>query len=156
MCDGGSGHPYGCSRIFPVSMNSSSIMQSTLSSDVEIAGTITFKGDLQFDSQLSDGDLVGENLVVGPHANVRGNIQVTSLILHGAVTGDVFVTGRCELKGSANLVGSLTTSRLVMEEGATLIGDAEITPNPKTRPTPPKPASKEFLIGNASLRAQKP
>ena len=39
------------------------------------------------------------------------------------------VTERCELKGSANLVGSLTTNRLVMDEGASMIGKAEITPN---------------------------
>lgn len=112
---------------------------STLLHDIEISGTLTFRGELTFDGQLRDGDLVGEALIVGPKARIQGNIQAASLVLHGSVTGDVLVTGRCELKGSANLVGSLVTNRLVMDEGATLIGAAEITPETKSRPAlPPK------------------
>jgi len=138
-------------------MNSATDKLSTILPDVEITGTVTFKGDLNFDGQLRAGDIIGENLVVGPRANIQGNIQATSLILFGSVTGDVLVTGRCELKGSSNLVGSLTTNRLVMDEGATLIGSAEITPNTKSRPLPPKetPPSAGFPSGMASLKAQK-
>jgi cytoskeletal protein CcmA (bactofilin family) len=113
---------------------------STILSDVEITGTITFKGELNFDGHLRNGDLIGDSVIIGPRARIQGNIQAASLILHGAVTGDVLVTGRCELKGSANLVGSLTTNRLVMDEGATMIGKAEITPDTKNRPPLAKPA----------------
>ena len=94
---------------------------STILSDVEITGTLTFSGELHFDGQLHDGDIIGETLVLGPKRRVQGNIQAAALTLHGSVTGDVLVTGRCELKGSASLVGSLTTNRLAMDEGATLI-----------------------------------
>src|SRR5580698_8872751 len=113
---------------------------STILQDVEITGTVKFKGELHFDGQLRDGDLIGDSIVIGPRARIQGNIQADSLILHGSVSGDVLVTGRCELKGSANLVGSLTTNRLVMDEGATMIGKAEITPDMKARPqVPAKP-----------------
>lgn len=139
-------------------MNSLNERNSTLLQDVEITGTMTFKGELSFDGQLRDGDIIGEALVVGPKARIKGNIQVASLILHGSVTGDVLVTSRCELKGSANLVGSLTTNRLVMDEGATLIGNAEITPDPKNRPTPPKPPvpGSSFPAGAESARPLRP
>ena len=111
---------------------------STILSDVEITGTLNFSGELHFDGQLHDGDIIGETLVLGPKARVQGNIQAGALTLHGSVTGDVLVTGRCELKGSASLVGSLTTNRLAMDEGATLIGRAEITPDTKGRTLPPR------------------
>jgi cytoskeletal protein CcmA (bactofilin family) len=111
---------------------------STILSDVEITGTLTFSGELHFDGQLHDGDIIGESLVLGPRARIQGNIQAAALTLHGSVTGDVLVTGRCELKGSASLVGSLTTNRLAMDEGATLIGRAEITPDTKGRTLPPR------------------
>jgi cytoskeletal protein CcmA (bactofilin family) len=120
-------------------MNSERI--STILQDVEIHGTIKFKGELHFDGQLRDGDLIGDAVIIGPKAQIQGNVQADSLILHGSVSGDVLVTGRCELKGSANLVGSLTTNRLVMDEGATMIGKAEITPDTKNRPVPPKAAT---------------
>ncbi|MEP6670151.1 MAG: polymer-forming cytoskeletal protein [Chthoniobacter sp.] len=110
---------------------------SNILSDVEISGTIKFTGELTFDGQLRDGDIIGEILVVGPKARIQGNIQAAALTLHGSVTGDVLVTGRCELKGSASLTGSLTTNRLAMDEGATLIGKAEITPDTKGRTLPP-------------------
>lgn len=110
--------------------------QSNIQSDVEISGSIKFKGELTFDGQLKDGAISGEALIVGTNARIHGDIQTESLTLRGAVVGDVLVSGKCELKGSASLEGSLTTNRLVMDEGATMSGRAEITPDPK-RLTPP-------------------
>jgi len=109
---------------------------SAVLNDVEITGTITFTGDLSFDGKLQQGDMNGEDLVLGSKARIDGNISADSLVLHGSVTGDVMVTGRCELKGSASLVGSLITNRLAMDEGATLIGAVEITPQSKTASLP--------------------
>ena len=118
-------------------MNPISDNKSNLLNDVEIVGSIVFKGELAFDGQLKNGDIKGGKLTVGPKARIEGNVETETLTLHGAVKGDVMVTGKCDLKGSANLVGSLTTNRLAMDEGATLIGQAEITPEAKKRPTPP-------------------
>ena len=111
--------------------------KSTILSDVEIVGSIKFVGELSFDGQLKNGNIKGGKLTVGPKARVEGNVESEALTLHGTVKGDVLVTGKCDLKGSANLVGSLTTNRLAMDEGATLIGQAEITPDPKKKATPP-------------------
>ncbi|HEX3870958.1 MAG TPA: polymer-forming cytoskeletal protein [Pirellulales bacterium] len=112
---------------------------STVLSDVEVTGTITFTGGLNFDGKLQKGDMDGEDLVIGARARIDGNINSATLVLHGSVKGDVMVTGQCELKGSASLVGSLTTNRLTMDEGATLIGAVEITPRANGREiVPPK------------------
>ncbi len=124
------------------SMNPNSDHKSSISSDVEITGSINFKGELSFDGRLKGGDIKGHTLTVGTNAKIEGNIEAEALALHGAVTGDVLVTEKCELKGSANLVGSLTTKRLVMDEGATLIGQAEITPQTRLQTPPPRPPSK--------------
>jgi cytoskeletal protein CcmA (bactofilin family) len=110
---------------------------STVLSDIEISGTVTFLGTLHFDGQLRNGDIVGEVLVIGPKGRIEGNVNASSLVIHGSVTGDVTVTGRCELKGSASLHGNLVTNRLSMDDGATFIGGATITPEGK--PVPPKP-----------------
>lgn len=124
---------------------------SNVLSDVEITGSITFKGDLVFDGQLKSGEIKGKNLTIGPNSKIVGGVESESLILHGTVKGDVLVGGKCELKGSASLVGSLTTNRLVMEEGATLIGQAEITPDP-TKKVVPAYEGAEFPSGLAALR----
>lgn len=113
---------------------------STVLSDIEISGNVTFLGTLHFDGKLRDGDLVGEVLIIGPKGQVEGNINASSLVIHGSVTGDVTVAGRCELKGSASLRGNLVTNRLSMDDGATFIGGATITPDGK--PAPAKPPGK--------------
>lgn len=113
-------------------MNPSSNRSSIILNDVEITGTITFQGELIFDGRLHEGEVIGEHLVIGATARIEGNVQVATLILHGSVIGNVLVTDRCKLTGSANLVGGLTTNRLAMDDGATLIGEAVITPDGKT------------------------
>lgn len=104
---------------------------SALSEDVQIDGSITFKGQLTFGGSLKNGTIKGEELVIAPKAHVEGRIETASLTLHGAVTGDVSVSGKCSLTNAAKLIGSLTTNRLVMDDGATFIGQAEITPDGK-------------------------
>ncbi len=130
--------------------------KSSILSDVEITGSVKFKGELSFDGQLKNGDIDGEALIAGERARIHGDIKADALLLRGTVNGDVLVAGKCELKGSANLVGSLTTNRLVMDEGATLIGDVEITPDGKKLPPLPATApASEFPTGVASLRNKK-
>jgi len=112
--------------------------QSSLLHDVEISGSVTFKGSLSMDCSLKNGEVKGEHLVVGPQAHIEGNIQSASLTLNGSVTGDVTVSEKCNLTSGAKLIGRLTTNRLVMDEGATFIGQAEITPDGKKHLPPPK------------------
>jgi cytoskeletal protein CcmA (bactofilin family) len=76
------------------------LTKSVLSQDVEITGSLTFKGELSFD-------------------------EVT---ISGTVKGNATVSQRCHLRASARLNGDLNTSRLIMEEGATFIGMSNITP----------------------------
>jgi len=133
-------------------MTPSNENKSCILSDVEITGSVVFKGELSFDGQLKDGNITGEALIAGEKSRIQGNIQADALLLRGSVTGDVLVAGKCELKGSANLVGSLTTNRLVMDEGATLIGKVEITPDAKKIPGSSTPPPSEFPGGLAALR----
>ena len=48
-----------------------------------------------------------------------------------AVTWNVTAVDRCELQARARLIGDLKASRIVIEDGATFIGNAEDSPNLK-------------------------
>ena len=111
--------------------------KSNVLSDVEIYGSVTFKGELTFDGKLQGGGLTGKMLTVGPAAKIQGDIHSEAVTISGTVTGDVTVTGKCDLKASAQLFGNLTTARLVMDDGATLIGKAEIKPAGTSLPPAP-------------------
>ena len=113
--------------------------KSVAASDVQIIGSIIFKGELAFDGKLSGGGIKGRALSLGASSKVDGNIECDAASIAGVVNGNVTVTGKCELHASAHLVGNLNTSRLVMADGATLIGQVEIRPTgPGAAPLPPR------------------
>ena len=112
-------------------MNENTNKSSSVPGDVEINGSITFGGEMIFAGRLTGGNIKGPTLTVSQGANITGNIDSDTCTLLGAVKGDVVVTGKCDLRASAVLLGDLTTSRLVMGEGATFVGKADIKPDKK-------------------------
>lgn len=114
---------------------------SSIPSDVEIHGSLTFRGDLTFDGRLEGGGITGKTLILGSRARVTGDIVADELTVDGIVTGNVTVTGKCELKGSAQVIGNITAGRLVMGDGATFIGQADI--NTRRAPAPAAPPTRK-------------
>jgi len=104
--------------------------KSSLLSDVQIVGTITFKGELVFDGKFEGQSIQGSTLSIGSRGTVHGDIHADYVTIDGAVEGDVTITEKCHLTATARLQGDLKTSRLVMDDGATFIGTSEIKPKP--------------------------
>ncbi len=112
----------------PAPVGRQNLTKSVLSQDVEITGSLTFKGELAFDGNIKGGHISGSVLSLGEHAHVEGNITADEVSISGTVKGNATVSQRCHLRASARLNGDLNTSRLIMEEGATFIGMSNITP----------------------------
>jgi cytoskeletal protein CcmA (bactofilin family) len=107
--------------------NSSSAGKCTLSSDVEIEGSITFQKELLIDGKVQ-GQINSDGvLTIGENADIRGEIKAKSIILFGKVHGNIAAAERCELKSKCILQGDLKAARLLMEEEATFIGQSEVT-----------------------------
>ena len=107
-----------------------------LSSDVEIKGTIKFTSDLLIDGNV-EGEIISPGmLIVGEHAEIRGEIRTKSVTVYGTLYANVTVEERCELRGHAKLIGDLKAARLVIEEGTTFIGKSEVTPTRVLGKTP--------------------
>ncbi len=108
----------------------SSTSKNVLANDVDIKGTIKFENELIFDGKI-EGEIVSDagSLTLGKNANVNGEVKTKSVVVHGAVNGNITVSERCELKASSQLIGDLKAMRIIIEEGATFIGKSEVTPN---------------------------
>ena len=103
--------------------------KNSLSSDVEIKGSITFQTELTIDGKV-EGEITSTGvLTLGENAEVRGEIRTKSVTVLGKVHGNITVDERCELKGRAQLFGDLKAARLMIEEGATFVGKSEVTPH---------------------------
>src|SRR5947199_7812547 len=98
-----------------------------LSSDVEIKGSIKFQKELLIDGKV-EGEINSDGvLTIGENADIRGVIKTKSITVYGKVHGNITVAERCELKSKCTLQGDLKAARLIIEEGATFIGNSEVT-----------------------------
>ena len=104
--------------------------QNRLSKDVDLKGSLKFGNTLVFDGNL-DGEIssVDGVLTIGENANVRGDIKSKVAIVSGKVHGNVTVRERCELRQHSELIGDLKAVHLVIEGGATFVGNSEVAPS---------------------------
>lgn len=118
----------------PANTNSKNV----LNSDVELKGILKFSGELTFDGKL-EGDINSDGtLLLGENAIIKGNIEVTSVVVRGKINGNVVAKEKIDLKARTELFGDIKAPKLVIEEGVTFVGKSEINPN-KVAPTPPPP-----------------
>ncbi len=102
---------------------------NVLNADVEIKGNLKFSGELTFAGKLQ-GEIQSEGaLHLGDQAVVCGNINLHTVVLRGKVNGNVSAKEKIEIKSMGELFGDLRTSKLVIEEGATFVGQCEVNPN---------------------------
>jgi cytoskeletal protein CcmA (bactofilin family) len=105
-----------------------------LSKNIQIHGTVRFIDELVIEGKI-EGEIISDGaLTVGENADIRGEIRTRSVTVLGKVHGSISVRERCELKAPAHLVGDLKAGRLVIEEGATFVGESEVPMNRKALP----------------------
>src|SRR2546430_7760564 len=111
--------------------------KNILNADVEFKGTLRFSGELTFDGKL-EGDINSDGVLnLGDNAVVKGNINVTSVVVRGKITGNVTAREKIDIKSRTELFGDIRSARLVMEDGVTFVGQTEVNPS-KASPTPPR------------------
>jgi cytoskeletal protein CcmA (bactofilin family) len=99
-----------------------------LSRGVSIKGTVKFANELLIDGEVEGTiDSTGA-LTIGEHGSIRGEIKTKSVKVLGTVEGDIFATERCELQAGCTLKGDIEAPRLVVDEHATFLGSAKVTP----------------------------
>jgi cytoskeletal protein CcmA (bactofilin family) len=95
---------------------------SYLNHGSKVNGKLAFEAHARIDG-LVEGDIVAEGgLVIGESAVITAQIKAASIIVAGTVKGEMFAVQRIEIGPSANVLGNVTTSRLVVHEGAMFEG----------------------------------
>ena len=110
------------------SSSSSTAAGGLLSRGVSIRGTVKFANELLIDGEVEGTIDSTGNLTVGEHASIKGEIKSKSVKVRGTVEGDIFATERCELQAGCTLKGDIEAPRLVVDENATFLGSAKVTP----------------------------
>ena len=101
-------------------MNNFTNSSSVISSDTVIKGKIDFKGELLIEGKAS-GDILGDNLTLGPSAKVDGKIIVKAITIQGNFTGFIR-SDIVKLEAGSTVKGDIEHSEISIETGANFNG----------------------------------
>jgi cytoskeletal protein CcmA (bactofilin family) len=109
---------------------------TVLTSDCEFKGALAFSGQLELHGRL-EGTIESEGgaLTIGEQALIKAEIRVNDVLIQGKVQGNVYATGRIEIRGKAEVYGDLYSNRLAMDDGVVFVGKSN-TLNSKTTNAP--------------------
>jgi len=94
---------------------------------VIIKGELSGSEDLYVDGQVEGSiELSGNRLIIGPHGQVRANVNAKGVIVQGKLEGNIRTSERAELTKSAVVTGDIVTQRVAIEEGAYFKGKVDI------------------------------
>ena len=92
---------------------------------VEFKGTTTVPGSVSVDGKF-EGTLKAKHLIVGQSGRcVSGQISVETAEIRGAVADHLMVESKLTLRGTGSVSGSVSYSKIMVEEGGELSGTIE-------------------------------
>ena len=99
---------------------------TTIGADARFVGELTFESNARVLGNF-EGRIVSKGeLQIAENATAKATIEVGRLQLDGSVDGDVTARERLELTAKAKVKGNIVATRLVVAEGATIVGHVTI------------------------------
>ena len=100
---------------------------TTIGSSLVIKGQVTSREDItvhgRVDGQIS---MVEGILLIAPTGQVDAEVDVTTVTIHGSLSGDVAANDRVELTPTATVKGTLLAPSVILREGASFNGRIEV------------------------------
>lgn len=101
-------------------------IDTLIAKSVTVHGALDFAGGLHLDGRIEGGvradPLTPSSLSVSDTGSIEGGVEVTDLILHGTVRGDIVARGRVVLGASARVEGDVYYGVIEMTLGAQIAG----------------------------------
>ncbi|MDR1879248.1 MAG: polymer-forming cytoskeletal protein [Bacteroidales bacterium] len=95
----------------------------------EIKGDIKTSGDMRIDGKLTGNFSSGQKLVIGQSGIIEGDIKCKDCDISGKVIGNMHVTELLTLKATADVMGDISTNKIVIEPGAQFSGVCKMHQN---------------------------
>src|SRR5215469_12406544 len=101
-------------------------IDTLIAKSVRLNGDLEFAGGLHLDGQVAGGiradPQTPASLSVSDTGSIEGPVEVTDLVLHGTVRGDIVARGRVVLGASARVEGNVYYGVIEMTLGAQITG----------------------------------
>ena len=98
-----------------------------LGTSLVIKGELSASEDLTLCGQM-DGSVTLPNhtLTIGPHADIKAAITAKTVMILGALTGNVGASEKIEIGATGSVIGDIVSPRLSIGEGGRLEGKVEM------------------------------
>jgi len=108
-------------------LNTPSCSTARLGTNLHVKGEISGNEDLHIDGRV-EGLIQLEDckLTVGASANLTADVIAREVVIYGSIKGNLRARDRIEIKKNGSAVGDLTTTRIMIEDGAYFKGSIEI------------------------------
>lgn len=99
---------------------------SVLGADTRLTGTLHVDESIRIDGRLDgnveqpDGD--DRWLMIGPTAEIHGDIRAQNVSVGGKVIGNIFASGNVELTNGSEVRGNISHQSITVEPGASVHG----------------------------------
>ncbi len=101
-------------------------IDSLIGAGTSIDGDLNFTGGLRIDGQVNGNVVAAQGkpstLVLSEHARVNGEVNVTHLVINGAISGSVYASEYMELQSKAKVNGDVHYTTLEIQLGAIVEG----------------------------------
>jgi cytoskeletal protein CcmA (bactofilin family) len=95
--------------------------------ETEIKGDLSFKGSFRIDGRFKGKIDSDSMLVIGEGGKVDADVKIGYMVIDGEVKGNIQATERVEIHSNGRVIGTITTPKLVVEEGAYLEATCQTT-----------------------------
>jgi cytoskeletal protein CcmA (bactofilin family) len=116
---------------------------SKITSGLKIVGELSGSSDLYIDGEVQGKvHLADGRVTVGPNGRIQAEVQAREIVIEGSVQGNLKALESARLGSSSRVLGSISTPRLGIDEGARIRGRVETTTENHRRGNPvPEPFS---------------
>lgn len=111
------------------------LVSAWIGTALTVQGKVISAQDLTIDGRVEGTiELGNHGLTIGTGAEIKADLVAQTIIISGAVTGNVTATAMVDLQATGSVDGNIIAPRLVMADGAVVRGrvDAAGSKQPKT------------------------
>ncbi len=116
------------------------VLHNALAFGTTVKGDVTTDGDFRLDGRIEGTISCGGKIVIGPTAQVEGDIISVNAEILGTVVGSITTSEVLVLKPTAVIKGIITTHALVVEPSAKFSGTCNMTLEESEEELPMEPA----------------
>jgi cytoskeletal protein CcmA (bactofilin family) len=105
--------------------------ESRIGRGTKICGKISFQAPAKIEGE-AEGEISGDDILIAQGAAVTARIAASRVTIAGTVNGEIVARERVELLPTARARCTITTAKLVLNEGAQFDGDCKMPPRERT------------------------